>query len=215
MFLFYFTRKSPVDCCCTWFCFILSVQVSVSVILNHYLVDCLKHGGPVTPDTWHQSIMLLHDASENAVSVHVCVCVFMWDSGNALMPESDLVQAFYYVVSLWPPVRTLMRTQKRRPLLPALTVSVMELLWIPSTPVSSSSFPASHAGILSSIVPISFRSMQPLPSPARCDTTSCFWTQVFPVTLSVHSHWRDETVSVVFTQHIHKTNMIRFKGTHG
>lgn len=37
--------------------------------------------------------------------VSVCVCVFVWDNGNPLMPKSDFVQAFWCIISLLPPVK--------------------------------------------------------------------------------------------------------------
>lgn len=155
-----------------------------------------------------------------------CEFVWMsvWDNGNPLMPKSDLVGSFvahYFPFGLLE--RTLMRTQKRRPLLPALTVSIMELFWrLPPTshlllfqPHMQAAF---HLSLLSSPIACNCWERQataPPPLPLAAGG-SCLSARVVSVTLSVHSHWysRDEMMSVVFTQHIHNTHMIWFKGTH-
>lgn len=118
------------------------------------------------------------------------VCVFVWDNSNPLMPDSDLLCAFCCIISLLTSSKkTLMRTQKSTPLLPALTVSIMELFWrlylrLIFQPHMQALF---HLSLLSSSIACNCSDHQPprhhLSEEAKLSA------QVVLMMFGTHSHW--------------------------
>lgn len=129
---------------CKMLCVLKYWYQSSSTNCNSILLKTLS---PVTPAcniqiNAHQSVTVLHEASETVVSLcvclcfHVCVClcVFVRDNGDPLMPESDLVQAFWRIISLRPPVKNFDEDPEERALIACTYCVNNEIVLEISTP---------------------------------------------------------------------------------
>lgn len=126
----------------------------------------------------HIKASVPQDASENAVSLCVCVCVFVWDNGNPLMPGVIWYKLSGALFPFWPPVQNFDEDPEEKALM-ACTYCVNNGIVLETSPSSHLLLfhphmqAVFHLSLLSSFVTCNCWDGQPVPPPLGGSRAIC------------------------------------------